>query len=116
MFELTYRNKKVTELTDIQSQKVHTGGTKFAKKNKHTCTTIRDTRVLYLLTIPKVNFIIGIKLFSGLGGLQLLITACGVIFIISACGSIGFGKSKNMLAACMYVTNVFLNFLCRTMT
>ena len=45
MFELTYRNKKVTELTDIQSQKVHTGGTKFAKKNKHTCTTIRDTRV-----------------------------------------------------------------------
>ena len=36
MFELTYRNKKVTELTDIQSQKVHTGGTKFAKKNKHT--------------------------------------------------------------------------------
>ena len=47
MFELTYRNKKVTELTDIQSQKVHTGGTKFAKKNKHTCTTIRDTRVGY---------------------------------------------------------------------
>ena len=46
MFELTYRNKKVTELTDIQSQKVHTGGTKFAKKNKHTCTTIRDTRVI----------------------------------------------------------------------
>ena len=46
MFELTYRNKKVTELTDIQSQKVHTGGTKFAKKNKHTCTPIRDTRVL----------------------------------------------------------------------
>ena len=46
MFELTYRNKKVTELTDIQSQKVHTGGTKFAKKNKHTCTTIRDTRVV----------------------------------------------------------------------
>ena len=45
MFELTYRNKKVTELIDIQSQKVHTGGTKFAKKNKHTCTTIRDTRV-----------------------------------------------------------------------
>ena len=47
MFELTYRNKKVTELTDIQSQKVHTGGTKFAKKNKHTCTTIRDTRVYF---------------------------------------------------------------------
>ena len=47
MFELTYRNKKVTELTDIQSQKVHTGGTKFAKKNKHTCTTIRDTRVMF---------------------------------------------------------------------
>ena len=63
-----------------------------------------------------MNLIIGIKLFSGLGGLQLLITACGVIFIISACGSIGFGKSKNMLAAYMYVTNVFLNFLCRTMT
>ena len=55
MFELTYRNKKVTELTDIQSQKVHTGGTKFAKKNKHTCTTIRDTRVLAILF--QLNFV-----------------------------------------------------------
>ena len=55
MFELTYRNKKVTELTDIQSQKVHTGGTKFAKKNKHTCTTIRDTRVSTIFEIREVK-------------------------------------------------------------
>ena len=32
MFELTYRNKKVTELTDIQSKKVHTGGQNLPKK------------------------------------------------------------------------------------
>ena len=61
MFELTYRNKKVTELTDIQSQKVHTGGTKFAKKNKHTCTTIRDTRVIesrYYIIFNDSNLIV----------------------------------------------------------